>query len=53
MPETTIPRTLSGGYKPGTLSETIDRPVPESKCQTVGTRIRPEWLTFIRPSAAS
>ena len=23
IPETTIPRTLSGGYKPGTLSETI------------------------------
>ena len=36
------PRTFKAGYRPGTFRQMIDRPVPESRCQTVGTRIRPE-----------
>ena len=31
MPETTIPRTLSGGYSPGRFRQTIERPVPREQ----------------------
>jgi hypothetical protein len=53
MPETTTPRTSSGGYVTGTLRLTTDRPALERRCQKVGTRTLPEWLTFIWPAGTS
>ena len=50
-PRRTTPRTSSGGNVAGTFRLTTDRPASESRCQNVGTRTRPEWLTFIRPAA--